>query len=162
MLVEKLPPPLEWDQHDTPTRIRCFWLLGLWSILRKQLAWPTSWEDVAIELVPIIIDVALWGPLWAGAKVRCLCNNIAVVFAVNKGTAKDPQIRRLLHILAFWCAMFNVTLVAQRVPGSKNVSADALSCNKYTLFCVLNPQADPVPVGVPVCLQEITLNQFLR
>ena len=39
-----------------------------------QLSWPPSWKDVPIspkELVPIIIAVALWAPLWAGSKVQC-------------------------------------------------------------------------------------------
>ena len=104
-----------------------------------QLPWPPSWQNVPIspkELVPIIVAVALWGPLWAGLKVQCLCDNIAVVYAVNKGTAKDPQLRRLLHILAFWCAMFNIVLVAQHIPGAQNTSADALSRNNYSLFSI--------------------------
>lgn len=130
-----------------------------------QLPWPASWQNIPIspkELVPIIVAVALWGPLWAGSKVRCLCDNMAVVYAVNKGAAKDPHLMRLLHILAFWCAMFNIILVAQYLAGALNTSADALSCNNYSLFSALNPQAAPVPSGVPACLQELVLDQSLR
>ena len=69
---------------------------------------------------------------------------------------------QLLHILAFWCAMFNIFLVAQHLPGALNTSADALSCSNYPLFSALNPQAMPVPLGVPACHQELVLNQSLR
>ena len=130
-----------------------------------QLSWPSSWQDVPIspkELVPIIVAVALWGPLWAGSKVTCQCDNMAVVYSVNKGTAKDPRLVRLLHILAFWCAMFNIFLVAQHLPGIANTSADALSRNNYSLFSSLCPQAAPVPSGVPACLQDLVLDQSLR
>jgi len=96
-----------------------------------QLPWPVSWLNVPIspkELVPIIVAVALWGPLWAGSKVRCLCDNMAVVYAVNKGAAKDPHLMRLLHILAFWCAMFNIFLVAHHLPGAlKYISGCSLT-----------------------------------
>ena len=106
-----------------------------------QLPWPSLWQNVPIspkELTPIIVAVVLWGPLWAGLKVWCLCDNIAVVYAVNKGTAKDPQLMRLLHILAFWCAMFIIVLLAQHIPGVLNTSADALSRNNYVLSYLIS------------------------
>ena len=87
---------------------------------------------------------------------------MAVVFSVNKGAVKDPQLMRLLHILAFWCAMFNIMLVAKHIPGILNTSADAVSRNNYPLFSVLNPQADIVPTCVPACLQELVLDRSLR
>ena len=87
-----------------------------------------------------------------GSKVRYLCDNMAVVCAVNKGAGKSPHLIQRLQILAFCCAMFNIFLVAQHLLGALNTSADALSRNNYTLSSALNPQA------VPACLQELVLN----
>ena len=42
------------------------------------------------ELIPIVLATAVWGHHWAGLRIRCLCDNMAVVFAVNKGSARDP------------------------------------------------------------------------
>ena len=58
-----------------------------------QIQWTESWTAIHIaakELVPIVVAVALWGHLWRGTRVCCYCDNIAVVFALNKGSARDP------------------------------------------------------------------------
>ena len=135
--------------------------LNLWF----QLQWPQHWAVVTIapkELVPIVIRVALWGSHWSGSRVCCLCDNAAVVAAVNKGSARDPSLVRLLHILAFLCAVFDITVTAKHLPGVQNVVADALSCNNLKLFFAFNPQASPVPAVIPSELVELTLTQSLR
>ena len=84
-----------------------------------QLPWPPSCKDTPIspkELVPIVVALALWGPKWEGQNVVCFCNNMAVVFAVNKGSARDPRLMRLLRITAFFCGAYKVTLSARHVP----------------------------------------------
>ena len=53
------------------------------------------------ELVPIVLVLALWGPQRAGTKVCCWCDNSAVVWAINKGSARDPKLMRLLRCLCF-------------------------------------------------------------
>ena len=129
-----------------------------------QLPWPPSWKDTPIspkELVPIVVALALWGPKWEGQKVVCFCDNMAVVFAVNKGSARDPRLMRLLHITAFFCGAYKVTLSARHVPGVKNTSAYALSRNNLPLFFDLNLQASPMPTGVPLCMQDLVLNTSL-
>ena len=67
------------------------------------------------------------GPPMAGEKVRCLCNNAAVVAAVNKGSARDPAVMRLIRLLTLLCAILNITVTACHLPGVQNASADALS-----------------------------------
>ena len=78
-----------------------------------QLAWPPSWNEIPIapkELVPIVVAVALWRPWWRGKKILCHCDNIAVVFAVNRGSACDPKLMRLLRALACLCAVHSIHL----------------------------------------------------
>ena len=130
-----------------------------------QLQWPESWAPITIapkELVPIVVAVTLWGPYWAGKCVQCLCDNTAVVSAVNKGAAKDPTLSHLLRILAFLVAVLDLHITAQHLPGVQNISADALSRNKLQLFFSLNPQASPVPAIIPPELQELVFNCNLQ
>ena len=101
-----------------------------------QLKWPQSWAEVSIapkELVPVIVAVGLWGVQWLGATICCLCDNAAVVAAINKGSARDLSLVRLLRILAWFSAMLNLS-VAQHLLGTENVSADALSRGNIPLF----------------------------
>ena len=65
-----------------------------------QLQWQQSWNHVHIaakELVPIVVPTALWGYQWTGRHVCCYCETIVVIFAINKGSAGDPQLMRLLR-----------------------------------------------------------------
>ena len=91
-----------------------------------QLQWPSSWQTVSIapqELVPIVVGVVLWGVHWAGKRVCCLCDNTAVVAAVNKG---DPMLAHLLRILAFATAVLDNQVTACHLPGVHNTSATVL------------------------------------
>lgn len=51
------------------------------------LGWPQSWAEIPIapkESVPIVVVVALWGPLWKGKQIQCFCDNMTVIYTVNK------------------------------------------------------------------------------
>ena len=129
-----------------------------------QLAWPVNWVGMPIapkELAPIMLAVALWGYQWGGTKVVCLCDNMSVVCANNKGSARDPKLTRLMRILSFFSAMYNIILVARYLPRAQNSSAVALSCDNVRLFLALNPQASPVPMVIPSELQELAFNRAL-
>ena len=130
-----------------------------------QLQWPATWESLPIapkELVPIVRVVILWGPHWVGRHICCLCDNMAVVAAVNKGAARHPNLSHLLRLLAFNTAVFDVTLTARHLLGVQNTSADALSRNKLHVFFSFNPQASPVPAIIPPQLQELVFNRTLH
>ena len=123
-----------------------------------QVEWPQDWSLVSIapkELVPIVVASILWGPFWVGKRVCCLCDNMAVVAAVNKRAAKDPSLSTLLQILAFVSAILDMHVSARHLPGIKNNSADALPCNKLSSFFSLNPQASPMPSIIPPELREL-------
>ena len=122
-------------------------------------SWPSSWQTVSIapkELVPIVVGVVLWGVHWAGKRICCLCDNTAVVAAVNKGAARDPMLAHLLRILAFATAVLDIQVTACHLPGVHNTSADALSRNRVQQFFSLNPSA--VPEIIP---PELVFNREL-
>ena len=130
-----------------------------------QVQWPPHWYDHCIaakELITIVMAVALWGPYWAGKRVVGLCDNSAVVAAVNKGSARDPSLSHLLRTLAFLVAVLDISLSACHIPGSENISADALSRDIACLFLSLNPQASPISTIIPPELLELVFNQALH
>ena len=130
-----------------------------------QLPWPQAWAAANIaqkEMVPVLLAVAVWGSQWAGERIRCYSDNAAVVFAINRGTARDQQLMRILRSLFFFCATFDITLAAQHLPGVRNTSADALSRNNLSLFFSLNPQAHSTPAHLSDDIVELALNRSLR
>ena len=135
-----------------------------WGDAWFQIPWRENWSRIHIaakELVPIVVAVAIWGPHWKGRRVCCYCDNIAVVFALNKGSARDPQLMRLLRALFFFCAVHELALSARHIMGILNDSADALSRNNLPRFFSINPQALPFPSFIPQALLELVLNRNL-
>ena len=103
---------------------------------------------------------AMWGPSWAGQNVCYYCNNMAVVYAGNKGTVRDPQLMCLLRTLFFFCASFRMEITVHHIAGALNTLVDALSRNNF--LSSLNPQVAPLPTPIPAELQELLFNRTLR
>ena len=100
------------------------------------------------------------GPTMGGVKgLRPLrqCGN-----CINKKSARDPTLSRLLRLLALLCAVYDITLTARHLPGVQNTSADAPSRNRLHTFLSLNPQASPMPTVIPPSLQVLVFNSHLR
>ena len=47
-----------------------------------------EWQIAPKELLPILISMVIWGKCWAGRRVECRCDNMAVVAVVNSGERK--------------------------------------------------------------------------
>ena len=130
-----------------------------------QIEWESSWASMHIaakELVPIVVAAAIWGRHWRGSRIRCYCDNSAVVFAINKRSAQDPQLMRLLRSLFFFSAAHNFTMSARHIAGSCNSLADALSRNNAPLFYSLQPTAQVEPSPIPQELLKLVLNRSLH
>ena len=137
---------------------------GYWKGQWFQIQWPNNWLQMHIapkEFIPILIAVASWGREWHGKRVCCYCDNSAVVFAVNKGSAKDPRIMHLLRSLALYCAFYNVTVTARHIAGTQNNAADALLRNNLKLFHSLIPQAHQQGLSLSPSLLELAFNSSL-
>ena len=92
-------------------------------------------------------------------KVYAQCDNMAVVYAVNKKSARNPILSRLLCLLCLFCAIYDITLVVRHLPGASNAAADALSRDNLPLFVSLNPQASPMPTVISAALQDLLFNE---
>ena len=91
--------------------------------------------------------------------VQVMCDNSAVVVAVNLGRARDPRLMRLLHCLHFWAAVDNVTMTCSHIQGSSSCIADAISHNNLSLFHSLVPQAPSQLMLVPAALRQLLLGR---
>ena len=127
-----------------------------------QLQWPESWHGGSIatlELIPIVIAVALWGPQWHGQVVSFHSDNVAAVCNVNRMFSSNSSLLHLLQCLSFFAAYFGFHFKAEHVPGVKNSVADALSRNNVHLFLSLVPQALARSV-IPLQLQELLVGRI--
>ena len=61
-----------------------------------------------------------------------MCDNAAVVTAVNKGLAKDPNLAHLHRTLAFTTAVLDNPIRASYLAGVHNTSAYALHVVNFT------------------------------
>ena len=144
--VSMLPSSIP-DQYITSDASGSWGCRVIYQNLLIQVAWPSQWADVSIapkEMAPIVMAVALWGLQWKGTGVCSLCDNAAVVHIINRKTARDPILARILRVLCILCAVYDITLTARHLPGVQNTAADALSRNRLHTFFLLNPQTSPV------------------
>lgn len=99
-----------------------------------QIQWPESWATVSItpkELVPIVVGVT------PGQRI-CLCDNTAMVAAMNKGTAKDPVLSHLLRVLALVAATPNLNIVARHLPSNLYSKHDGFQTDRTGVAAELN------------------------
>ena len=123
-----------------------------WSNNWFQAAWSDTWTDTQImikELVPIVLACVVWGKPLARQWVSVQCDNMAVVPAISKGSAKEPTVMHLLRCLWFFTAYYDIKLTVQHIPGVENVAADHLSRNNLPQFFSISPQAKRVPTPIP-------------
>ena len=66
---------------------------------------------------------------------------MAVDYAINKKSARDLALTRLLHSLCLFCAVNDITLAARHLPSVKNTSADSfweVCSDKNNYWCVVS------------------------
>ena len=79
------------------------------------------------ELWAIIICVKLWGKMLNGRRFKVSCDNQAVVTVINTGYSKNSLLQAGLRELTFLLAINQCEMVAEFIPGSKNLVPDLLS-----------------------------------
>ena len=127
-----------------------------------QLEWPQSNSNShisSLEMIPIVMAAAVWGHRWLGLSVRFHTDNTAVVALLNQGSVRDASLMHLMRCLCFIAAKFNFVFSSSHICGRANILADALSCNKRSVFLSLNSQVNPKPTSIPLALKELLINQ---
>lgn len=131
------------------------WFSGEWLPSVKQLGLPIS----VLEFYPIVVAVVTWGDLLQNKCVSFFTDNQALVPVINKQTAKNKMLMRLLRILVLFCLKHNILFKAFHVPGCQNDKADALSRLQVDKFKTLHPTASIAPTVVPETMAQ---DLFLR
>jgi len=127
-----------------------FWHSHWIQISWAQLAPFSSASIIVKEMLPIIVAACRWGQQWRGCLVQCNCDTAAAISALISGVAKDRHLAHMLHCLFFLQAKFNLCLQGHHIPGTDNITADALSRNRMDLFSSSNPHVDADPTLVPL------------
>lgn len=124
-----------------------------------QVRWPGDgrWESASIatmELVPLVVAAAIWGPTWGGQHIRFHCDNMSVVAMVNSGTSKEESLMDLLRCFYLYAACYRFHYDVVHIPGVDNTVADALSRNKLSVFTSIFPQG---PSLVPSAVLDLVV-----
>jgi hypothetical protein len=101
---------------------------------------PINWR----ELYAIVKDIAAWGHFLCNNKLLLHCHNESVTAIINSGTSRDQDIMKLVRILLYMCAYYNIECICQHNPGVYKIEADLLSRNKLTDYFNYNPNAASV------------------
>ena len=91
----------------------------------------------------------VWGRQWSGKKVRCHCDNVAVVEVTNNGYSRDKLLMHLLRCLFFISEHLKVQIEVVHCPGKDNIHADTLSRNDMDRFLQALPGADQKVADIP-------------
>ena len=113
----------------------------------------TGYNIAVLELYPIVAALELWGRAFANHSVLFMTDNQAVVEVINKQTAKNTSLMRLIRRLVLAALHFNVYFKAKHIPGKTNVIADKLSRFQEVTARQMAPWLHPHPVSLPVAIQ---------
>ena len=79
------------------------------------------------ELYPIVALKGMFDNLYQNQSLIFHCDNQAIVAVVNKRSAKNPTIMKLLNPLILNLVLNNIKFKAVYITSKDNVSADAIS-----------------------------------
>ena len=108
-------------------------LTGLGGIFDNQcyaLLVPKKFNDYSIvhlEMVNIVVALKIWATEWSNKKLLIKCDNMAVVEVLTSGRTRDNILAACARNVWLLCAMFNIAIHIEHIPGKQNVVADLLS-----------------------------------
>ena len=156
--VSFLTPPQLLPEWEMASDALGTWGCGSWYCnLWFQIPWDASTHGLPItvkELLPIIVA----GALWAGHRIRCHCDNQAVVACLRSRTSRHKGLMHLLRTLVFVKAHFGFQFYPVYVDTHANHLADNLSRNNCSSFLSKVPHARRKPSLVPPPLLHLLLD----
>ena len=115
---------------------------------------PTIWQDyniAVLELYPIVAALELWGRYIHSVLV--LTDNQAVVEVINKQSAKNYHLMRLIRRLVVAAMKCNVYFKAKHIPRKTSIIADKLSRFQEGIARQTAPWLQAQPAQLPAALQ---------
>ena len=129
------------------------WFSGVWHESCSEL------HISILELYPIYLAIELWGHKLKNQCLMFHCDNISVVYIINKFSSKDQVIMILLRKLVLACLVNNIYIKASHVPGAINVTADMLSRNQVKKARLHRPELAEEPESIP---SHLHLHRLLK
>ena len=117
---------------------------------------PVSWQakNIAfLELYPIVVAVHVFSKALSNSRVCFHTDNEAISIVLNKQSAKDKPIMKLIRPFVLACMKFNIKFRSKHIPGKLNILADRLSRSFQVEPQLLELHGmSPVPTQVPAAL----------
>ena len=128
---------------------------GSWFVLK----WDEYFMDrnnpsiAYLELYAVTICIVNWIHRFSNRRVILFCDNMSVVYMLNKNTSSCPKCLVLIRLIVLQSMIFNVRVFAKHVTSKQNLISDLLSRNKMQRFMeVTEGKFDKFPTPIPVCL----------
>ena len=106
------------------------WFRGDWQPHQCLPLRSIQWQ----ELFAIMAAASTWGYHWSGLRIHIHCDNLPIVQAWARQSAKHPDLMQLLRTLFLVAAQHSFTICLSPLPGRLNSIADPLSRNNLPLF----------------------------
>ena len=79
------------------------------------------------ELLAVIVALRLWGSQLAGSRILIRSDNATTVQAISNRRSHSALIQQCLRIIWLLCAVSDLDIMAEHIPGYLNIIADLLS-----------------------------------
>ena len=117
-----------------------------------------------LELYALTAAVLCWLPRYKNRRITIFCDNMSVVWMINKTTSSCRNCMVLIYIIVLQSLIHNVRLYATYVPSQENVVSDLLSRLKFKKFALIQRQMnlEDEPTAVPEVLlpmENIWINE---
>ena len=95
-----------------------------------------------LELYAVTIGILNWIHRFSGKNITLFCDNISVVYMINKKTAKCRNCMVLIRFIVMQGMLHNVKISAKYVDTKSNDISDALSRLQFNRFAELTKDLD--------------------
>ena len=120
-----------------------------------QGVFPPEWSKLDImvlELYPIYVLLMMFAPDLRDSTVRLLCDNQAIVSAVNCQTSRNKKVMKLIRPLVLCLLKFKIDVNAVYISSSSNKVCDTLSRQQVLEAQLLSWGLEDHPSPIPAYL----------
>ncbi|XP_052796973.1 uncharacterized protein LOC128229245 isoform X1 [Mya arenaria] len=112
-----------------------------------------------LELYPIALAVNMFGHLWQNTNICFICDNMAVVYCLNKQSSKDKTMMKLIRNIVLSALENNFCFQAKHISTKKNTICDLLSRLQVQEALTLAPHLNKTPLPLPIQMSPLALLQ---
>lgn len=110
-----------------------------------------------LELYPIALAVQIFGHHWTNKNICFVCDNLAVVYCLNKQTSRDPTLMKLIRVIVLKALEYNFCFRSTHIASSRNILCDKLSRFQVDEALALAPSLDRIPTPIPLTMSPSRL-----